>query len=473
MEKVRGSGKKLGIAALLLLAAFLVSCGKGKNPVTTTPGGSAAKGKYLTAYGPTEYDSQDEAALFMSADQEGLFMTFYNLRAGKTYTLSYDGTTRFYDKYFQGITPGQLAPGLVANITFLKGKKHLNSFMISPDAWNHQGISRYELKAGASSMKIGGTEYGIGEDLKVFSEGKSAGLMDINPADKLSAWGLGHKVLSLSIEEGHGYLRLTGEEYFLGGWITVGERVIARVTKGMLLAVPEGKSDVIVENGGKRTVESINVQRNGETVLDLSDAEIEEVKTGRIIFTILPEGAVLKIDGELTDYAEPVPLEYGLHRLDLSAEGYESLTQYIRVAAEGANVSLQLEPERRGEGETGMSVSGNTALPGESVSGNASNTVSGNGESAMTPSNPAITYITEAQVGEDSAYRIVLEAPAGAEAYLDGSYVGVLPVDFAKVPGSHVITLRLEGYRTRSYTVEIDSSPKDVSFSFAPLNPIQ
>ncbi len=35
--------------------------------------------------------------------------------------------------------------------------------------------------------------------------------------------------------------------------------------------------------------------------------------------------------------------------------------------------------------------------------------------------------------------------------------------------GSHVIILRKSGYMTKSYTVQIDGSEKDLSFSFADL----
>ncbi len=471
---MKGRRGRLSALFPLLLCVLLCVTGCGEKAPAASPAQSSFP---IASNDPRSYDSQDETALLMSADLEAGTLSFYNLNVRRSYTLSYDGTTRFSDRYGGELTPGLLSPGLIANVTFLKRSKHLNSLKVSDTAWNRRDITRYEIGEAQHTMKIGDQIYRFDEDLKVFSGGKKAELIDINPADCLSAWGLDTQVLSLSIDEGHGYLRLTGEEYFLGGWITVGDRIMARVTKGMLLAVPEGASEVVVENEGRKAVEKIYVKRNSETLLDLSDVEIQEVKSGQIIFTILPEDAVLKIDGKVTDYTEPVSLEYGPHRLELSAEGYESLTRYIRVAASAANISLELSPRREESvTETEEGLPAIPELPGMSVSGNtvSGNTVSGNGvsDSSMTASNPAITYITEAQVDGASDYRILLEAPEGVEAYLDGSYVGILPIDIAKVPGSHVITLRLEGYRTRSYTVEIDSTERDVSFSFAPLNPI-
>ena len=66
-------------------------------------------------------------------------------------------------------------------------------------------------------------------------------------------------------------------------------------------------------------------------------------------------------------------------------------------------------------------------------------------------------------------YKVYIDAPDGVEAYLDGSYVGVTPVSFNKVPGSYVVTLRKSGYQPRSYTLQIDDEKKDVNYSFTDL----
>ena len=60
-------------------------------------------------------------------------------------------------------------------------------------------------------------------------------------------------------------------------------------------------------------------------------------------------------------------------------------------------------------------------------------------------------------------------APEGVEAYLNGSYIGITPVDFPKAAGNYVVTLRKTGYQTRSYTLQIDSEKKDVNYSFTEL----
>ena len=66
-------------------------------------------------------------------------------------------------------------------------------------------------------------------------------------------------------------------------------------------------------------------------------------------------------------------------------------------------------------------------------------------------------------------YKVYVDAPEGAEVYLDGNYVGISPCSFKKTAGTHVITLRKTGYETRSYTVQVDDEEKDLSYSFADL----
>ena len=72
-------------------------------------------------------------------------------------------------------------------------------------------------------------------------------------------------------------------------------------------------------------------------------------------------------------------------------------------------------------------------------------------------------------VSSKGKYKVYIDAPDGVEAYLDGSYIGVTPVSFNKVPGSCVVTLRKSGYQPRSYTLQIDEEEKDINYSFTDL----
>lgn len=60
--------------------------------------------------------------------------------------------------------------------------------------------------------------------------------------------------------------------------------------------------------------------------------------------------------------------------------------------------------------------------------------------------------------------------PSGAVLYVDGNYIGYIPVSFERVPGIHTVTLQQEGRRTISYNIDIGEGSGDKTFTFAPLD---
>ena len=169
-----------------------------------------------------------------------------------------------------------------------------------------------------------------------------------------------------------------------------------------------------------------------------------------VLFSLRPADAELYIDGCQVDPSQPVSLEYGIHQIIAKADGYKSLTQYLRVGQESAGVDVQLDKvDSDSEESTGSTQSSSSA--GSSSTGTASGSTSATADTTT-------TY-----------YRVHIDAPENVEVYLDGNYVGISPCSFKKTSGSHVITLRKSGYETRSYTVQVDDEQKDVSYSFVDL----
>ena len=72
-----------------------------------------------------------------------------------------------------------------------------------------------------------------------------------------------------------------------------------------------------------------------------------------------------------------------------------------------------------------------------------------------------------------SGYKVTFDSPIGAEAYFDGNYVGIMPVSFAKTAGQHMVTLKKDGYETKSYTIQIDKEKTNVTYSFPALVSVQ
>ena len=101
---VMGLTALLAAAALGIYAYFMDQNG-GENPKDTplsTPVPEREDTGFLVA-GPDNYDSAD-TCLLVEQDEEENTMTFLNLELGRRYTLSVDGTTRFMDKYGDGLS---------------------------------------------------------------------------------------------------------------------------------------------------------------------------------------------------------------------------------------------------------------------------------------------------------------------------------------------------------------------------------
>ena len=397
------------------------------NPVPTHVPDRVDTGFIVTR--PDSYDSADTAIL-VGRDEAENTVTFLNLDLGRKYTLTMDGTTRLYDKYGEGISISQLKRGDIVDVTFLKSKKHLTSMQLSSQAWSYTNVERYEINEARNEISIGSEVYKLTSKTQYISEDRSIELMDLNASDVLSFQGIDNQIFTVRVEKGHGYLRLANDENFIGGWIEIGQSQIRQITEDMLLAVPEGSYQVNVTNRGGGGIKSVVIRRNEETELDVGDLTVPEPQSGVVLFSVTPSAAELYMDGTKVDTSGPVTLEYGLHQLIARAEGYQSVTQYIRVMQKSTGVNVVLD-------------------------------ANGGAEVPMPSADPADTV--------ENYYRVYVDAPENVEVYLDGNYVGVSPCSFRKAEGTHVITLRKTDYETRSYTVQIDDTERDLSYSFADL----
>ncbi|MDE7351800.1 MAG: PEGA domain-containing protein [Acetatifactor sp.] len=419
----------LSMAMLLTACANPFRSQGEPEPGTASPTPERADTGFVLT-GPDSYDSADTAVLVgRNADENTV--TFLNLELGRRYTLSLDGTTGLYDKYGESISLDQIYIGDIVDITFLKSKKHLTTMRLSSKSWILENVERYEMNPVRSEVTIGSETYKLTSNTQYLAEGTAMDIMDLNPADVVSFLGIDKQILTVRVEKGHGYLRLVNDENFIGGWIEVGKAQIRQITADMLLLVPEGSYQVNISHRGGGGVKDVVINRNEESMLDIGDLEIPEPQYGIVLFSMDPSGADLYIDGTRVDVSGPVSLEYGVHQMIARAEGYQSVTQYIRVAEASASINVILEPSRSEEEE----------------------------EETPDPSAPVAT----------DYYKVYVDAPEGAEVYLDGNYMGISPCSFRKTAGAHVITLRKTGYETRSYTVQVDEENKDISYSFADL----
>jgi hypothetical protein len=297
--------------------------------------------------------------------------------------------------------------------------------MIAADVWTYENIQKFSVDEGKGVLQVGGNSYRISAQTKVFSGGKQIGLNEILSQDVLSLRGTGYDVASIVVESGHGYLKLENDEAVIGGWLEIGH-VITQISPNMLITVPEGSYTATLSVNSINETREVSIERNRETVLDLSDIEVPQPVNGRVVFSIYPETASVYVDGTYVDTSYTVRLSFGLHQITASADGYDTVSQYFNVEGDTTTVKMNL-----GEA-TDTTVSGNS-LTGE------------------------------------SSHTITIQSPEGVEVYQDNLYMGIAPVTYTKSTGSHTITLRKEGYITRSYQIEVEDDDRDLVYSFPEL----
>lgn len=398
--------------------------------------------------------SYDCTGVLLDKNEEEGTVTIRPIDGGDDFLLKYDGTTKFMAKHGNSITTSQLLLGEIVDATYSVHSGKLRSVQIAKNAWTMTDVTDFRINEKRKIMDIGSETYKIDDDLVISYGDRLAKLMDITEYDSLIVKGCDRKVSSVIVDRGHGYIRLMNDSYFVGGWIEIGQDIIKPITSEMLVPVPEGKYHVKVTNKGYAGQEDMVIERDKEVVLDLAKVEIEEVAIGHIEFKINPDYAQLMIDGEMTEFTERVPLEYGVHKVHVELAGYKSVDTNIKIASEYANVEITLEEDT--DSDSSSSSSSTNMLPPTSSSSSYEPTLS----SSSTDTS---------QVVVSDVNQIYVEAPEGAEVYLDGNYIGIAPAHTGKVTGQHVLTLSKNGYATKSYTIMVDNSDRDVTFSFSDL----
>ncbi|MCR5734144.1 MAG: PEGA domain-containing protein [Lachnospiraceae bacterium] len=418
--------------------------------------------------------------VILNVDIKNSMISFKDITSEKKYDLEYIGATAFYNKYGEGIVPGELECGQIADVSFTIHGDTIISVRLSDSVWEMTDVRKFSVDEKKKIFRIADVAYKFTNGIELFSYGEKAEWMDLTSLDTITVRGIDKKILSIVVKKGHGYIRLKNDSYFVGGYIEVGNDLIRPVTDDMLLPVPEGDFHVRLTNKGYLAQKDVTVTRDKETLIDLKDVVIEEIAVCHVEFNITPVYAQLYVDGEMTDYVDRVPLEYGVHQIRVEAAGYETVTTNIKTGSEYANVDISLDLSDTAESDTS-----NTASTTQTPTGQTTQTVSGDQipgttdiqSGTQTVSGPQISSTDQTAVSDTTnvidtvsqVKKIYVQQPEGCEVYLDGAYIGIAPASTTKVTGNHVITLSKSGYQTKSYTVNIDNDGKDITFSFSDL----
>ncbi|MBO4678216.1 MAG: PEGA domain-containing protein, partial [Lachnospiraceae bacterium] len=313
--------------------------------------------------------------------------------------------------------------GYLADITFLKSKKLLVSLKEAKASLVMEDTSGFSVDSAAKVLKYKSESYKLTEGTLLLGGGSRETVRDLKPEDVLTLVGEDGEVYAVTVKKGHGTLTLKGEDQLVGGTLSIGKDLSIHIIKGMEITLPEGEQTVSFVKGKTAATKTVTIGRNENTVLDVSDIEVEEAKTGKVLFNVTPENAEVYVDGALIDNTRLHEYGYGLHKLVASASGYETLTRYFKVAEPQASLPVTLEKTDD-------------------------------------------TTVEEPEEDKTEGYFIVISSPTGVEISFDGNYMGISPLSIKKVAGAHVISLHKNGYVSRSYNVNIENTAENVYYSF-------
>ncbi len=327
----------------------------------------------------------------MTVDTEAGTIKFYNIEKARQETYAYNDGTFFIDKYGDYTSLSQMVPGKIVQIGLSSKTMELTKVQISDEAWEYDDVKKFTVDEENGVLTIAGTKYYYDGDLNVFSDDEVVKLSDIGSKDILRVQGVGREILTVSITSGHGVIQLTNTSLFEGGWLSLGTKIYLPVTANMQIEVPEGTYLLSVANDGYGDTKEITVNRGEETTVDLNELKGEGPQYCTITFEVGVENAVMTIDGEIIDYSKPQEVKYGIHKLEIVADGYDAWSKKLYVNSKEATIQVAMTEEST---ETSSTESTESSSSESSSSGtSSSSTTSTSSTSTSSSSDSSDTYL--------------------------------------------------------------------------------
>lgn len=433
-------------------------------------------GKKIEA--PTYDDTLDPAdevemfAIVTNLDEVNGKITLRAVNYSTEVTLSYNGGADVRDKYGNVLSMKQMELGCVVDAVYDSNRDKLVSLYVS----KNEKVQKMEAVSGAivdnleKTVKINGTIYQMKDNTSAFSDNNEIGVDEICSEDQITVWLYNDIICSMYVELGHGYVRLSDYASYIGGMVEIGYDVIVPVTEDMLLTVREGEYTLRIAKGNDVGTKTVEVIKNQEVDISLADIAIEPKQTGSVLFSVTPSDATVYIDGKKVNTEGAIDLEYGKHDIYIVAEGYNSYSASFNVnyAYKIKKYTLTAEGATTEDGSstttTGQNTSSGTTATGTTATGTSESETT---ETATTQSSTQKTPSTD--TGNKTDNKVTITAPSGASVYFDGEYIGIAPISFTKITGSHIITFSKTGYLSKSYTVTFTDNGKDSELKYDDL----
>lgn len=429
----------------MLLTVLLVLCT-----------GCSQSGK-VKVYDDTEetvisHDEQTMTAVLTGIDMEHSVIGFVDCLTGGMNSLIYHGGVMISDTYGNEIGISGLSCGMVVDVVYYADTGKLVSIALSGNAVIRKEISKFSANMETGKATYKGTSCTMSQYVTAYDGDTKIDIMEVNTEDQVTLYLYGDKLVSVVIELGHGYVRLNNQSSYVGGMVEIGYDVIVPVTDDMLLTVREGTYTLRINKGGYSNSKEVSVVRGEETKVDLQDIAIP---TGTATFEVTPVEAAIYVSGNKINGNTYTNL-YGSYNIKVEADGYKTFNGSFKISETVNSFTINL-----------------TKLEDDTTEDESStDTSSETGDDTQTTEDQQTTNsenTTETTTESSTGNVITVKTPVGVGVYFDGDYVGVAPVSFPKVAGTHTITLYQSGFLIKSYTIQTTDNGKDDEYSFAAL----
>lgn len=398
----------------------------------------------------------------------------------------YNGATDVRSQYGNVISMKKISLGEIVEFTYNSRTNKLLTLKMYDKAWTYENVRKMRLDQQQRVIQLGNSNYGFTDNLLYVGQDGLITALDLSPKDQLMVKGIGDTVYSIIVTRGHGMIRFTNIDDFVGGTVYIGASTYLKVTKVMRVTMREGTYKLTMQKDSLIGTKEVTVERGQEVTVDMSEFKLEKADIGFVDFEINPYGADLYIDNVVTDYSQPVALSYGNHTIRVELNGYKSFAGILTVGQEEQEIEVNLVPDTSKEESSGSDEVGEdqndtddivldwnsdkvTASPSPSASHSNQPTQSSEATAQPPQTIPAPSASSKPSSGIDTLHKITISSPEGVEVYMDDAYKGIAPVSFSKALGSHTITLKKEGYTTKTYTIHVEDNNENVFYSFASL----
>lgn len=420
---------KKGIFSMFLLCAavvfLMVGCDSNNGTYVKTT-------EEVTTETTKENWNTQDLSIITGIDKNKKEIAMQSVISGKEYTVYYNNGTSIQNRYGAEMLIDHVLVGEVVDAYYTSGTQKLYRIRESEESWENTTVTKWDVDYDKKLITIGDTIYEYDDQLFIDSDGKEIEINEISGLDQLIVKGIDKKIISIIVSSGHGYIKLTDETNLVGGIVSVGNKIMTVITEDMIIVAPEGEFTLTASKDGVGGSTTVNVKRDEEITVSLSGFSGEVVRDGTVKFTITPSSSnpVLYIDSVKTDYSDLVEVSYGSHVLTVVSDDYDTYQEVFTVDSIYINKAINISGEDETEEETETT------------------TISDSSSDANT---------------------VTVSTPVDASVYLDGEYMGKVPISFDKETGSHVLVLRQTGYDSMVYNVTFADDSEDITLTLPEL----